>query len=334
VYTDVEDVHTPGEFADKLFVKVGEALPAITKARSSLMKHLKQLGITKIGAGGFGVEFEIRERQWIAVLQQVVAALDRMDDRVVLVFDELPQMLTNIAKRGEPLVARQVLDTLREIRQTQRQGRVTMIFTGSIGLHHVVRELTETGGSWAPINDMAVIDVQPLEPSDAIDLARELLINEGVDATSIDELSAAVAAAVDNAPFYIHQVVVALTNRPRSSAPATAAVVEEIVVDRINDPQDPWKFDHFIHRLVPYYGDDAPLAGAVLDTVAIEGEVVFAHLRRLLATKIPVTEADLADLQGLMQLLQNDYYLAKSPDQTFRFRSRLLARAWRARRFL
>jgi predicted AAA+ superfamily ATPase len=33
VYTDVEDVNTPGEFANKLFVKVSEELPALTKAR-------------------------------------------------------------------------------------------------------------------------------------------------------------------------------------------------------------------------------------------------------------------------------------------------------------
>jgi AAA domain len=334
VYTDVEDVNTPGEFANKLFVKVSEELPALAKARGWLVKKLKDLGITKVSAGGIGIEFaEVKERQWSALISQIVEALERLDDqRTVLVFDELPQMLTNIAKRGQPLDARQILDTLRELRQTRKNVR--MIFTGSIGLHHVLSDLAEAGGSWAPINDMAVIDVPPLAMADAVGLAHELIVNEHIATADVEQLAQAIADAVDCAPFYIHQVIASLTNRPASAEPASPSVVEAIVVEKLNDPQDPWKFTHFVTRVPLYYGPDAELATAILDIVAVQGAIPFQELRKLLPAHLPFTTQQAGRLTEILDLLQNDYYLFKTPAQELRFRQALLARAWRARRYL
>jgi AAA+ ATPase superfamily predicted ATPase len=333
VYTDVEDVNTPGEFANKLFVKVSEELPAVTKARGWLVRKLKDLGITKISAAGIGIEFgDTRERQWGAVIRQVVEALQRMDDqRVVLVFDELPQMLTNIAERGQPLDARQVLDTLRELRQSS--GQVQMIFTGSIGLHHVVKQLTEAGGTWAPINDMAVIDVTPLDPVDAIGLAHELIVNENIRTEDGAGLAQAIAEKVDGAPFYIQQVVAALTNRRASDPPADSATVDEIINDKLQDPQDDWKFAHFVNRMKPYYGAEEPLASTILDIVAADGPLAFGDLMRLLPAHLEIGEHDADRVAELLDLLQSDYYLIRDRDGRLRYRQPLLARAWRARRY-
>jgi hypothetical protein len=267
------------------------------------------------------------------LISQIVEALERLDDqRTVLVFDELPQMLTNIAKRGQPLDARQILDTLRELRQTRKNVR--MIFTGSIGLHHVLSDLAEAGGSWAPINDMAVIDVPPLAMTDAVGLATELIVNERITTADVEQLAQAIASAVDCAPFYIHQVIASLTNRPAAAEAASPEVVEAIVVEKLNDPQDPWKFTHFVTRVPLYYGPDAELATAILDIVAVQGSIAFQELRKLLPAHLPLTTHQAGRLTEILDLLQNDYYLLKTPAQELRFRQALLARAWRARRYL
>ena len=333
VYTDVEAINTLGEFAEKLLVSVSEALPAVAKSRGWLARKLKSLGITKVGLAGFGVEFaEVGERQWDAIVRQVVESLERLEDRrVVLVLDELPQLLTNIASRGRELDARQVLDTLREIRQTHR--KVTMIFTGSIGLHHVVKKLAASG-SWAPINDMAVVDVPPLDAANGRGLARELVVNEGIATESVDVLTTAIASSAGNAPFYIHQIVSALSGRPRTAETASAATIEQIVIDKINNAQDPWQLGHFITRVPSYYGPDADYVMAVLDIVANGEPLPFEELRLLVPAKLEITDQDLRRLSDLIDLLQKDYYLVKSPDHVLRFRQSLLARFWRARRSL
>lgn len=332
VYADVEDVNSPGEFANRLFIKVGEELPSVVKARGWLVRKLKDLGITRVSAAGFGIEFaEIRDRQWPVVIHQVIEALQESADQpVVLVLDELPQMLTNIAERGQPLDARQALDVLRELRQSS--SRVHMIFTGSIGLHHVLKHLTELGGTWAPINDMAVIDVPPLSKRDAVGLARVLIINENIRTDDVEALALAMATRVDGAPFYIQHLAAALANRKGTDPPADPTTIDDIINDKLQDPQDAWKFGHFVTRVRPYYGQAAPLASALLDIVSVEGPVSFERLLRLVPAHLEaVNDAD--RVAEILDLLQNDYYLTRDSEGKLRFRQPLMARAWRARRY-
>jgi hypothetical protein len=333
VYADVEDVNTPGEFANRLLVRAGEELPSVLRARGWLVRKLKELGVAKISAAGFGVEFaEIRDRQWTVLVQQVIEALQQSsDDPVVLVLDELPQMLTNIAQRGQPLDARQALDVLRGLRQAN--SRIRMIFTGSIGLHHVLKQLTEVGGTWAPINDMALIDVPPLAEVDAVGLARVLIVNEEVHTENVEQLAMAMATKVDGAPFYIQHLAAALANRKATDPPADPSTIDEIIADKLHDPQDAWKLGHFVTRIKPYYGAAAPLASVLLDIVAVEGPISFEQLLHLLPAHFEgVVDAD--GVAELLDLLQNDYYLVRDQDGRLRFRQALIGRAWRARRYL
>jgi len=69
-------------------------------------------------------------------------------------------MLENIQQDHGEATAMELLDSLRAFRQTYRSLR--MIYTGSIGLHHVIGSLRTMGYTNAPKNDMATIHVPPL----------------------------------------------------------------------------------------------------------------------------------------------------------------------------
>ena len=66
-------------------------------------------------------------------------------------------MLDNIKQDSGEKVAMEVLDTLRSLRQmsgNQSPSKLRMVFTGSIGLHHVISSLKQAGYANAPTNDL------------------------------------------------------------------------------------------------------------------------------------------------------------------------------------
>jgi hypothetical protein len=331
VYVDVEELQHPGEFAARVYEKVTAALPAVAKARGVLARALKsRFGISKFGVGPVSVEFrQMAETRWTEVLDEIVAAIGRLDDgqRVVLCFDELPQFLSNVVKAGHPLEARRVLDKLRELRQTHAFAR--MIYTGSIGLHHVERELRELGSSWAPTNDMKRIDVPPFEMPDAINLATVLLNNEAVECDDVAVVASSIASITDGVPYYIHLIVDGLRKGPK---PATAARVEEVMQAAIDDPDDTWGFRHFVNRVPEYYGGNADLAYAVLDVVS-RNRGSFDELMAKLPAHTDIDSRAGNLVRSTVELLERDHYLT-SQGGVLRFRRPLLERAWRAKRYL
>lgn len=141
-------------------------------------------------------------------------------------------MLDNIKRyNGEPL-AEHVLNTLRSLRQMHPGLR--MVYTGSIGLHHVITSLKRSGYANAPTNDMYKVDVPPLSPEDAQELAQRLLAGEAMQTAGAVQLAQDIANAVDNWPYYIHHLVDELRNR----GPDTP--IAEIVDDCLMTSNDPW----------------------------------------------------------------------------------------------
>ncbi|MEO6501455.1 MAG: ATP-binding protein [Jatrophihabitantaceae bacterium] len=123
--------------------------------------------------------------------------------RLVFIFDEI----TALASRLGRLVPGGPEEFLRSLRVPRQElSGISMIFAGSVGLHHVLSEQS-------PVNDLDPVTVGPLSQSDALYLARCLLRGIGVPeaddlpvATSIVEQTCAI-------PFYIHRLVQDLAER-------------------------------------------------------------------------------------------------------------------------
>ncbi len=66
------------------------------------------------------------------------------DTKILLIFDELPYMLQKIASIGRDNESKTqaitLLDTLRSVRQ--KYTNLRMIYAGSVGLHHVLNDIT------------------------------------------------------------------------------------------------------------------------------------------------------------------------------------------------
>ncbi len=331
VACDLEKVASPAELVESLLQAIHDKLPHLLRARGVLRRSLAGLGIAKFSVTAIGsVEFrQSVEPQWSTALERVLSSLQQVDaENVVLFLDEVAYGLSSIARTTSAADAQAILDHLRAARQTD--GRLRMLYASSIGLHHVLGEIGATAGSWAPVNGLLIEDVGPFTPYHAKGLARALIEGESITTPDGEALAAAVAEASDGVPYYIHHIVRRLLD---SSPPIEPSVVQEVVALAIDDPYDGWGFEHYVTRLEPYYGDEAALAGDVLDIVAVSGSLPFNRLLSLLTARRELFEKDRERILRLTDLLQKDHYLVQVGDD-LRFRLGLVARAWARRRHL
>ena len=110
---------------------------------------------------------------------------------VVLIIDEITQLCANLGPKG----AAEFLHSLRAQRQS---GGPALVISGSIGLHHALRDLT-------PINDLSPVEVGPLTTEYAVELAARLLM--GIGADPVPQLVAGIVRQTGCIPFYIHSVI-------------------------------------------------------------------------------------------------------------------------------
>ncbi len=204
-----------------------------------------------------------------------------------------------------------------------------MIYTGSIGLHHVETKLRDLGSSWAPTNDMKRIDVPPFDEADAVGLAAVLLNNESVACDDLDAVAHSIATITDGVPYFIHLTVDSLI---RLAKPATTATVAAAVQAAIEDPDDAWGFRHFVNRVPEYYGENSDLAYAILD-VTSRGGHSFDDLMYKLPAHVDIDSHAGNRVRALVELLERDHYLTSAGGE-LRFRRPLLQRVWQAKRYL
>lgn len=327
----LQGITSPEEFVRGLVAEVESAAPGVLK--KSIGKRLRAAGIKKIATKPVAVEFApASEESWKEVIDEVFAALDQeVDEKVIFLWDELPHMVSDIAagERG-PRAAREMLDVLRAARE--RHTTVRMVLSGSLGIHHVVKQLLTEGGMgmWVPTHDMLPIDVPPLSSDYAIYLAAELLRNEEIECDGLEQVAVTIAAEVDDLPYYVHHVVKQLLNRQRADgARVDPALAESVVAEAVRSPLDPWQLKHYLDRTPVYYGEQAELANQILDIVATAAEPPsFEEIENGLAAQgKPPGQQQLNDM---LDLLCRDYYIDLGP--RYRFRRELVRRAWRARR--
>lgn len=325
VFRELEHLNTPLEFVQLVYEDVQAHLSRTRRTTHRVAEMLRSLGGVEIG----GV-LKFPERlapEWKALLSSTIADLVEQHAHTLLfLWDEMPMMLGNIKRyHGEPL-AEELLNTLRALRQTYPGFR--MVYTGSIGLHHVLTALKRAGYANDPTNDMRKVEVPPLAPADATDLAHRLLEGEGLQSADPVQQARAVATAVDGYPYYIHHLV----ERLCQEGPETP--LEDLVTDCLTAANDPWDLRHYADRLPIYYRpEDQPYVLAVLDTLAIASnplsfEALFEALKAHLATE------DREQVRAVLRLLHEDHYVTRHRDGTWDWRSALLKRWWRLDRGL
>lgn len=329
--SDVEGASRVAEFIELLLREIGRHLGTATKVATWFDKLKQDLGGTEVG--GWVKLPAAAAQSWKAHLARLLGDLaTNHPQRLVLVWDELPWMLQKVAAAEGPAMVVDLLDVLRSQRQKHRNLR--MVYTGSIGLHHVARGLHEGGPVGAPLNDLRTIEVPPLDREHAAGLALSLLHGEGLQMDEPEAVAAAIAGAVEGIPYFVQHIVAGLADRRQR---VTRERVEQQVAEALTDPQDPWNLEHYRQRMGEYYGAQAGLARAVLNQLAEFDSLTLGELHERLRVSFQGnTEADRKSLEGdreplrsLLKRLQRDHYLRQEASGAYAFRFAILRRWWR-----
>lgn len=327
VWRDLEKVRTPEEFAELVFQDVEEYLGRFRRNALKARNFLASLGGAEM-EGMFKLP-QLQAHHWKSLLSHTIQDLiEQQESRFIFFWDELPLMIYNIKQSSGEIAAMEVLDLLRDLRQSHESLR--MVFTGSIGLHNVLTGLKRDGYANDPVNDMAKVDVPPLQiDSTAIQLIEALMDGENIEAADRHSVSRCLAQTVDGFPFYIQHVVEQLALKRKT---ANEALVKEIVDRFLVDDNDAWELRHFRTRLDTYYlPEERPFALALLDALAVADEPLkFDKLFNLIKTVI-VTE-DSESARKVLTRIQLDHYITRDTNGAYLFRFPVIRRWWRLER--
>ena len=254
---DYESVSTVENFlirtGEELVKNKAKALP--DNVLMSLKKIFENVDIEF--SGPIAVKTYHRQTSPHRLLADALKTLDEDIGGVVplVMMDEVPLAIDNIARREGSGAASELLQTLRTLRQGTK--RVRWIVTGSVGFHHVLRRVGTTQGA---LNDLESLPLGPLPDDEAGELARRLLL--GIDQIPSDAVVEALVKVSGGIPFVLHKVAGTLDQRHRRVI--GPAEVRECFEDFIDDPDEFGWFEHYLTRVGPHYGERASLAEQVL----------------------------------------------------------------------
>lgn len=322
IFRDVGGLSSATEFVELLMRDIENVVSDRVRFKDGVVKFLKNLSGFEIGYIKIPPAVA---KQWKSILENCFAeAAAASNDRIVLFWDEIPWMIQKIKKNDGESVAIDLLDTLRGIRQTY--ASIRMVYTGSIGLHHVISALEDDGVVSAPMNDMTLVNVPPLSAADGIQLATLLLQGEGISVESLESTAARINELTGGVPFYIHQVVSELV-APMSASPEAA---DSVVARALLDPNDPWEMKHLDVRLNAYYREHSEIARMILDALARSDKPLTAGK---ILQELSVT-METSNLIVMLRKMQQDHYVVQvneiNPEYGFLFP--ITKRWWRLHR--
>lgn len=324
IYRDLEGIRTPIEFVEAIWQDGETYLRKAGKARR-VREYLSELTGSYFDSYQFP---EVAAAQWKVLLTKTIEDLVTLQDKqIVMIWDEMPHMLGNFSDQE----AMETLDSLRSLRQTYPDIR--MIFSGSIGLHHIIKNLQRAGYSNDPSNDMYPIDGHPLSLATATELTLNLLQGESISVTDPEQIAEDIAAAVDCIPFYIHHLINQLKNRDDEiNQEEVIATVHEC----LRNPLNLWKMDHYRERIDNYYSEvQKPYALEILDILSINPPTSFSRLWQYLKTEPDTKDKEIA--RTVLRLLLKDYYLVQEDNLSgsmYTFRYQLVQKYWQISRGL
>ncbi len=175
IYVITESVSTSQEFFKRLY-------NALSGERDGGLRRMSRktgdwlAGVLRNFKGGeiAGVGIQLKEAEgvdWADKFEKLVLNLPLEKERLVFLVDEFPQTIENIEVKAGKFEAVNFLQRNRELRQNPNlSGRLCFLYTGSIGLEHVVTRL----GHHQLINDLNPIEMQPLKREEALEMLASL----------------------------------------------------------------------------------------------------------------------------------------------------------------
>jgi hypothetical protein len=330
---ELEDVDSPEEFV----WRVTKELLGRDKLRN-LLSHAKRLPASvmewvkdtfdEAAFEGTKLKFKTKIKEdWRDAARRMLLELEKAEETVVFLLDELPAMLDRLIEKQGEEVARDFLAWFRAVRMEQKDvlRRHRFIVAGSVGIDQILRKL----GAADKLVDFARLTVEPIDEPTARKLAENLADSFDItwDSGLSSELFQMIGAPV---PYFIHIFFSQLGQLPLAQKKEFSInALEHVYKDRVLGPTCRNYFDHYSSRLKRYGKTGEKAAVAILRAVANKERVSRPVLYDIYRAGRGRSASD-RDFDDLMANLEYDWYLRLDPDTNeFYFRLKVMRDWWR-----
>lgn len=317
-YLNVEDCATPEDYFRLLAenLEQSEAQGKLAKLGEKTRKGLTTFfeGVKKVKISILEIETNNNtapKPRYSEVFEQLLSNLESENTTIVIMVDEFPVAVENIAKAQGNAAAVAFLHANRGMRQRAGKG-IRFVYTGSIGLPNVARKLDP-----APtINDLNVVEIPPLSESEGLDMSKKIFTGYGLVVG--DEVILYMLGQIEwLMPFFIQLVIQLLIDESES---AEGNVIDKNMVDKVllkaANHRNNIYFASYYDRLDKTLPEDqSQQAKTMLAEIAEKGSV-------------PVAAFQQAHAQTVLETLEYDGYIHEQGGY-YRFNSPILRMWWR-----
>ena len=335
VYVSVADARSEDDVTRKLIAALAAhpaSDPIWRRLQKGPYKRFFSRLRAKVEAGPLSLELTPDEGRWATLAEVTAEAIERLGEPWLVLVDELPIFVLTLiredtqAKTPELPRTRNFLNWFRQLRSapTHSETPLRWVVAGSIGLDAVVAR-ARLGDT---INDLRVCPLGPFAPATADAFLAALGDSYGL---ALDPPTRArlMQRAGWLIPFYLQILFSRLHDlAAEQSLKPTPTLVDRVVAELLTPAYRAY-FDYWRQRLTEELGrPDDQRALALLAGVAAAPEgLTKKALDHLLSEHLPEPAARDESLRFLLDVLENDGYLARDDDR-FRFRSELLREYW------
>jgi hypothetical protein len=299
-----------------------ELISTLLKPQTKIWNSLAEIfGGIKIKEIGTKLKIEKEDRDYKAVFLNLINKIERGAFTYVLFLDEFPDMLIKVSESEGDKAAKDILDTLREVRSIEQFDKnFKLVLTGSVSLLHVVRKIS----SIKSINDFSEITLEDMSKEEALEFID--FITDGASMQLNKEEKEYLLTQLQQYVPYFIQVIVDKCDRTLQKEGRTQLTKEDIdkawnYIARDNATLENWE-----ERLGNYFPGDAAFLKKILTICAHEGAIAFTKILDIAQSE----EFDILDRWKIMidNILVNDGYLQESNNQ-YTFISPLLKAWWK-----
>lgn len=304
-FAQVQGVRSADEFVALILDELMRHAAISRRLKGSMRQFAKSIKSINVMNVGFELADDFKERPW-AVMRQVMtsvnAELERTGKWLVIILDEFPDAIRAIADR-DPESAQQVLTLFRSARDNPGGVRIRWILTGSIGFHHVLRDLPGHGEA---MTDIIVAPLPPLTAYWTRHLATCYLMGIGQVDPSEQGVDL-VSRRSDGIPFVLAMMINELRWN-QAALPETKEEADALLLLAANNPMWDDAWTPLLVKVDDYYDELAELAYAVLDIVARTPCTLPALTSALEQRGIQASEQSVS---GTLRRLCDDHFLAR-----------------------
>lgn len=316
VYLNVEDCNDQEDYFRLLAEELekntaqGKLGKLSEKAKGVLKDFMERVKKVKIA----GLEIETagtsEKPSYSEAFEQLLRDLENDHSTIVIMVDEFPVAVENMAKAKGNEAAVRFLHANRGMRQRAQSG-IRFIYTGSIGLPNVARKLDPS----PTINDLNIVEIPPLTTEEGLDMSRKIFaeygteVEESVIIYMLDEIKWLM-------PFFIQLVIQLLIDELESEkGSVTREMVDKVLLRAANHRNNVY-FASYLDRLAKTLPtDQCETAKTILAEIAAKE---FAEPQNF----------QQKNAQLVLEALEYDGYIHEQGGQ-YRFNSPILRMWWK-----